>query len=550
MPWAYAVGEPMASNLPFPIPIPQALIGRVFRIDEVRQVWNNAMRRPAPSIHQRVLDELAIETVYAGAIDEIPKTGPLVIVANHPFGIIEGPVLGAMLHRIRPDVLFVTNSLLAELPELAPQLIAVDPFGDAAHANSGPVRRALRHLREGGVLVVFPAGEVSSLRAPIGRVADGPWNTMAARLAMAAQAQVVPCFFQGQNGAGFQLAGLVHPRLRTLLLPAELLRRRNTRIRLAVGQPLPAGRFRDAKALTEHLRTRTYSLAPRLRQQPIAAAAPAPQILLEIAQLKPALSSGEFDVFIERANSIPNLLNEIGRLREVTFRAAGEGSGKPLDLDEFDTNYWHIVLWDHSRCAIAGAYRAADCAEVKDLYTNTLFHFPRSWNDIASRSIELGRSFVTPRYQRQFQPLLLLWKGIGALVMRLPHVRYVFGAVSISADYTAASRSAIAAHFSAWPRGFFPRNPLTHALTWKLGSQRCADLEALESRITELEPDAKGLPVLVRHYLNLGGEILCLNLDPRFGNTLDGLVLLDLRKTPEKLLSRYFGAAAVSRFKL
>jgi putative hemolysin len=525
------------------------LIGRLFRIDEVRQVWSSAMRRPAVSIHQRVLDELAIETEYAGAIDEIPKNGPLVIVANHPFGIIEGPVLGAMLDRIRQDVLFVTNSMLAELQELAPHLIAVDPFGDAVHANSGPVRRALRHLRAGGALVVFPAGEVSSLRAPIGRVADGPWNTMAARLAMAARAQVVPCFFQGQNGAGFQLAGLVHPRLRTLLLPSELLRRRNTRVRLAVGQPLQAGRFHNAKVLTDHLRTRTYSLAPRLRQRPIATAFPATGITQEIARLKPALSAGEFDVFIERAGSIPCALREIGRMREITFRAAGEGSGKPLDLDEFDSRYWHIFLWNRNRAEIAGAYRAADGADTRELYTRTLFHFPRSWNDVASRGIELGRSFVSPAYQRQFQPLLLLWKGIGALVMRLPHVRYVFGAVSISADYTAASRSAIAAHFSAWPRGFFPRNPLTHALTWKLGSERCADLEALESRVTELEPDAKGLPVLVRHYLNLGGEILCLNLDPRFGNTLDGLVLLDLRKTPEKLLSRYFGPAAVERFK-
>lgn len=540
----------MASNHQVPFPIPAALIGRVFRIDEVRQVWSDAMRRPAASIHQRVLDELAIDTVYAGAIDDIPKTGPLVIVANHPFGIIEGPVLGAMLHRIRRDVLFVTNSLLAELPELAPQLIAVDPFGDAAHSNSGPVRRALRHLRQGGALVVFPAGEVSSLRAPLGRIADGPWNTMAARLAIAAKAQVVPCYFQGQNGAGFQLAGLVHPRLRTLLLPIELLRKRNTRVRLAVGQPQQAGRFRDADALTQHLRTRTYSLAPRLRQEPIEAPAPAARICQEIAQLKPALSAGEFDVYIEQAPSIPIILNEIGRLREITFRAAGEGSGKPLDLDAFDSKYWHIFLWDRTRGEIAGAYRAADGAQTRELYTHTLFHFPKSWNGVASQSIELGRSFVIPRYQRQFQSLLLLWKGIGALVMRLPHVRYIFGAVSISADYSAASRSAIAAHFSAWPRGFFPRNPFTHALTWKLNPRRCADLDELESRVTELEPDAKGLPVLVRHYLNLGGEILCLNLDPRFGNTLDGLVLLDLRKTPEKLLGRYFGAAAVERFKM
>ncbi len=509
------------------------------------------MERPAGTIHERVIEELELRPEYVGAVEEIPATGPLVVVANHPFGIVEGPILGALFGQVRRDVLFVTNSLLAELPELCPQIIAVDPFGGASHANTAAVRQALKHLQGGGALVVFPAGEVSSVRPKLGRVADSDWQPMAARLAMKTGARVLPVYFDGHNGPGFQLAGLIHPALRTLLLPSQMLARRRRTVRVAVGRAMGVERFRDAGQMTMHLRNRVYALAAQVRQARVAAELPADAIGVEIGRLQPVLAAGSFEVYLEPAGTIPTALREIGRLRELTFRAAGEGTGAAVDLDEFDAHYWHLFVWHRENREIAGAYRIADCAALPPRpgsYTSTLFRFPRDWRRIAGQAAELGRSFIRARYQRDYLPLLLLWKGIGVFVMRRPHLRYLFGPVSISADYTAESRSAIAAHFSPWPKGFFPRNPMTHALVWGKGGERRRSVEELEAYVTQLEPDAKGLPVLLRQYLNLGGEILCLNLDGRFGNALDGLVLLDLTKAPARLLGRYFGEEAVRRF--
>lgn len=509
------------------------------------------MRRAAPSIHQRVVDELELRPQYVGAIEDIPAAGPVVIVANHPFGIIEGPVLGALFDRIRNDMMFVTNSLLAELPELAPRIIAVNPFGAASHANSSAIRAALRHLSSGGALVVFPAGQVSSVRLPLGRVLDSEWQPMAARLAIKTGARILPVFFQGRNSAGFQLAGLVHPALRTMLLPGQMLARRRQTVRVAIGQAVSPDRFRDAARLTAFLRARTYALSALFRQSAVAPPLPLDSLCLEISRLSPILSSGPFDVFLQKAVDIPNALPEIGRLRELTFRAVGEGTGASSDIDAFDRHYWHLFLWHREHRQIAGAYRLADreCLPAgTGFYTATLFSFPRNWSTLASQAVELGRSFVLPRYQRDFLPLMLLWKGIGVFVRNRPHLRYLFGPVSVSSDYSTASRTAIATHFSAWPKGYRPRNPLTHALARWPGVQRHRNTEELDAHIASLEPDGKGLPVLLRQYLNLGGEILCLNVDPRFSNTLDGLVLLDLAKTPPRLLARYFGPEAAERF--
>lgn len=511
------------------------------------------MKRSAISIYQRVIDELELRPEYSGAVESIPATGPLVIVANHPFGIIEGPILGAMLDGVRKDVLFMTNSLLAELPELAQRIIAVDPFGAASHRNTGAVRRALAHLQAGGALVVFPAGQVSAPRPPLGWVADAEWQPMAARMAMKTRAQVVPVYFEGRNRAAFQIAGLLHPGLRTMMLPAEMLASRRRGVRVVVGDMAAAERYRDAAQLTEHLRRRTYGLAGRLRQARVAAAGRTEALAREIEGLTPVIESGEFAVYIAQAGAIPEGLREIGRLREIAFRAAGEGSGLALDLDAFDAHYWHLFLWHRGNREIAGAYRLGDCATLParpGAYAATLFRFPASWRGVREQSVELGRSFVRGRYKRSFQPLLLLWKGIGVFVMQRPHLRYLYGPVSVSADYSRESRTAIARHFSKWPKGFGPRNPLTHALSWWPAAERRRSLEELEAQVAKSEPDGKGLPVLMRHYLNLGGEILCMNLDSRFGNALDGLVLLDLRKTPAKMLGRYFGAAAVERFHL
>ncbi len=538
-------------NTPWPLNALN-LVDRWMRVDEVREVWRRAMLRREGSIHERVMAEMELRLDWSGRLEEIPASGPLVVVANHPFGIFEGPVLGALLERVRPDIKFVTNSLLAELPELRERIIAVNPFGAAAGENATAVRGALRHLREGGALVVFPAGEVSAMRAPLGRVRDAQWQPMAARLAIKTGAKVVPVYFAGRNRPRFQLAGLVHPALRTMMLPGELLSRRRQTIRVVIGQTVDADRFRCASVFTKHLRASTYALARRLRQVPVAVSRGAAVLQKELAQLSPILEAGPYQVYLEPASRIPATLEEIGRLRELVFRAAGEGTGRERDLDEFDRTYYHLFVWHQEVQGIAGAYRMTDgAANGGRTYCQTLFHFPRSWETIAAQSAELGRSFILSSYQRDYLPLLLLWKGIGRFVLARPHIRYLFGPVSVSADYTPAARAAIAGFYGEWREGIRPRNPLTFTWSlrreaWKWRGQK--DIDLLSKQVAQWEPDGKGLPVLMRQYTNLGGEILCMNLDSRFGDTLDGLVRVDLHRVPPRMLERYFGAEGVRRF--
>lgn len=535
---------------------PALALSQIARHNQVRDVWRNAMARPQGSIHERVMEELELKLDFRGDPREIPARGPLVVVANHPFGIIEGPALGSLLERVRPDVMFVTNSLLAQLPELRDRIFAVDPFGGAAQANSLAVRGALRHLRSGGALVIFPAGEVSSRRPPLGLVRDAPWQPMAARLAIKTGATVVPIYFAGGNRPRFHLAGLLHPMLRTLLLASEMLSQRRRTLRIAMGAPIEAARYQSADRLTRSLRAITYSLARQFRQAPVAASRDTADLRREVDSLTPILTAENYRVYLEKADRLSATLPELARLRELTFRAIGEGTGLPRDWDDFDSSYWHLFLWRTDVQEIAGAYRLADGADLTQrdaqgrLYSETLFRFPPHWRKITTEGLELGRSFVSQPYQRELLPLLLLWQGIGRFVLNRPHLRYLFGPVSISASYTPASRALIANFFNQSREGVRPRNLLTPAVQWWPGQawQGRRDLGTLAKRVAQLEPDGKGLPVLLRQYANLGGEIVCFNLDHGFSNALDGLVLLDLHRVPSRLLKRYFGEEGVRRF--
>ncbi|BDC47777.1 hemolysin [Bryobacterales bacterium F-183] len=529
----------------------ESALQRLAGLPQMRDTWHRARACNSANLYRGVLDTLNIAVEATGLSPaSIPATGPLLIVANHPFGLIEGPILGDLLHTVRPDLRFLANSLLArELPDLAPHLLTVDVFGNAEQTNAATVRRALEHLKSGGALMIFPAGEVSAKRTPLERAADIDWNPMAARLAMRTGAAILPVYFDGQNSPAFQLAGMIHPRLRTLLLPHEMLARRGKSVRVTLGALVHPERFRDAISLTRYLRSRVYAMAGSARLPDVAThPTNAGAFAAEVATLIPLLSHGHFDVHLAQGSTIPEALREIGRLRELTFRQAGEGTGKPLDLDEFDPHYWHLFLWNRQSKEVAGAYRLA--AGHKGRYLETLFHFPLAWKRIAPHSLELGRSFVAPAYQKSFSALLLLWRGIGEFVAQAPASRrYLFGAVSISASYTGQSRAAIAQFFGIRRSGYFPRNPFTLALGFQKPQPvpPPQDLASLDALVRQLEPDGKGLPVLLRHYQNLGGEILCWNIDPRFRNTLDGLVLVDLHRAPRQLLERYFTPQACNR---
>ena len=268
-------------------------------------------------------------------------------------------------------------------------------------------------------------------------------------------------------------------------------------------------------------------------------------------------------VFVADAQQIPLALQEIGRLREVTFRNAGEGTGATRDLDRFDPHYQHLFVWNREKREIVGAYRIGNVPLLlaghgrKGLYTESLFRFSSGFPENLGPALELGRSFIRPEYQRQYAALLLLWKGIGAYVWRRPEYATLIGAVSVSNRYSQASRELIARYFEkhqtpADRNAVKARHPLRGNFVQKWEIQAlCSllpDVDDLSAPIADLEPDGKGIPILMKQYVKLGGKLLAFSVDPRFGNTLDGFVMVDLRRTCPQILARYMGKDNTSQF--
>jgi len=562
---------------------------------EVRELYERVRTAPSGFRLEALLAELKVKLeVQPADLERISVKGPLVAVANHPYGVLDGAALAVLLSRVRPDVKVLTNSQLEGIPELHEHCIFVDPFhtASAADKNVKPLKQAVEWLRQGGALAVFPAGEVSQWNVREAQVTDPAWSTAAARLVRQSGASALPVYFCGGNSVRFQLLGLINPRLRTLFLLQEFLQQREKNVKVRIGGAIPSeliANLDSDEEATEYLRLRTYLLSyrgkkpislpakvrsalPRKPQEKIAAEVPARFVVNDIAAL-PAerllVENAEFAVYAARASELPNALDELGRLREITFRAAGEGTGRSTDLDHFDAYYWHLLLWSKEKQELAGAYRAGNTDEIirahgiKGLYTNTVFRYDRQLFLKIGSALELGRSFVRPEYQRQYAPLLLLWKGIARFVAAHPETPVLFGAVSISNEYSSLSREMIVRYFEQRQgkdedgRDFADliqaRTPFRapKLRRWDCGAICSAlrDLDELAEPISDVEEDGKGLPILLKQYAKVGGRLVGFNLDRKFSDVVDGLVIVDLRQTEPAVLDRYMGKAGYADFR-
>ena len=325
----------------------------------------------------------------------------------------------------------------------------------------------------------------------------------------------------------------------------------------------------DLRSLIAGILSRPYraSRAPAAGAAAVIDEVPRATLQAEIDALPPdkrLIDHGRFHVYCAGAAQIPWALREIGRLRELTFRAVGEGTGRSSDIDLFDAFYLHLFVWDAHAAAIVGAYRLGLVDEIlarhgkRGLYTHSLFKYRTRMLDSLSPAIELGRSFVRAEYQRSFAPLLLLWAGIGRFIERSPQYAVLFGPVSISARYAPASRRLIVEYVSAYradtrlAREVRPRRPFRDGpRTAPPGAAMSApaSLDELSRRVAEIEHDGKGVPVLLRQYLQLGGRLLGFNLDRDFADTLDGLIMVDLREVEEAVLARYMGKRGAAAFR-
>ncbi len=552
----------------------------------------NAKKAADPNYSQDYWGEVLERMDVSFAISEedfkkIPKEGPVLVVANHPFGGIDGIIMGNLLAKVRSDYKILGNYLLSYVEPIRPNLVEVDPFGgkDATVANVRPIKDSIRYLKEGHCLATFPAGEVSSLALRSNQVQDKPWSVMTARMARVTGATVLPVFFEGKNSALFYIAGIISPKLRTMFLLRELANKSGKTLNVKIGNPIPKSKIEakeDDEALSSYLRLKTYLLKDRevrgfrrifpkfklvtrrskpIVLQPVIDPVPVELLKADIEKITAArklCEQGSMQVFFTPAEDIPNLLQEIGRLREVTFRAVGEGTGKSVDLDEYDDYYMHLILWDNKDECVVGSYRIGCVDEIlrrfgtKGLYTSTLFKFKEDFFKEIPGGLEMGRSFIREEYQKRQAALFVLWRGIGSILMRYPRYRTLFGPVSISQDYDVVSRDLMVL--------FLKHHHVQEELAKKVKPKKAhknltlrrADREALISGVdevdeisalvSEIETDKKGIPVLLRHYLKLNGDLISFNVDPAFQNSLDGLIRVDILKADPRILKVYFGS--------
>ncbi|MEM6262251.1 MAG: GNAT family N-acyltransferase [Bacteroidota bacterium] len=507
----------------------------------------------------------------------VPSSGAFISIANHPFGILDGMILLKLLLDRRPDYKLGGNLLLQQIDPL--QNFLLKPSSPSANELSfehPDVTNQLRdHLVQGNGLGIFPSGVVSSFRPSQGGVVDPMWDRYAIKFIRHSKVPVVPIFVQGGNSAVFQLMSMFHPSLQKLAMPKETLRKQNSSIKVRIGKPISVEDLSSVKTnsrLSRYLRARTYSLGSALKVKPffnneqvtvshnhiqdIAPAVDLAHIQKEIDHLRDSgsryVQHQGFEGFIAEATQVPNLLQEIGRQREITFRAVGEGTNQASDLDEYDLYYYHLILWDNESKKVAGSYRLGKGDEIitkyglRGFYTHSLFKIKRKFGNIMSKAVELGRSFIAQEYQRKRMPLFLLWRGINVFLERHPDMRYLVGPVSISNSYSRLSRSFIVAYIKQFyfdnklsklvkPRKKF-RTKFAEREVASLMEGMTPDLHKADDVISSLEPSRFKMPVLIKKYIHQNARIIAFNVDPNFNDALDGFMILDLDNLPQATL--------------
>ncbi len=552
-------------------------------------------------------------SVHGESLARIPKEGPAILLANHPFGGVEATILLEIFLSIRPDIRFLSNFILRRIPETEEFCIYVDPFSrtQSARSNLQPMRESINWVRHGGLLCIFPSGTVSHWSFKNREVTDPVWSPTVGRIIKKTQCPVVPVFIRGQNNWPFQVAGMLHPMLRTALIPREYLNKKGKQINVVFGNPVPYEKlegFSSDEEMMTYLRLRTYILGntshvskqlsrdleedeteatiAKKKVEPPPATPKASATEAEERDFEPIadpispdvlekeinaldkrhllVDSGEMQVFCARAKQVPNVVLEIGRLREVTFRAVQEGTGKACDVDRFDSYYQHLFIWNRNRREVVGAYRLGRSDQIlrhfgrNGLYTSTLFSYRPQLLEQIGPALEVGRSFVRQEYQRSYTPLLLLWRGIGTFVVNHPKCRILFGPVSINSDYDSISRQLITSFLKAnnclpnVARLIRPRNPMPRSRILGLNPETTSvvvkDLNEVSELLKEIESRQASVPVLLKQYLKLGGRLIGFNLDPSFGDVLDGLIYVDLLETEPRLLERYMGHDGIRQF--
>jgi len=554
------------------------LLMEVMKINQVNELFAQAQPKQGIEFIDAILAGCGVEIEFDEAdLKNIPKEGGFIAIANHPYGGIEGMVLLKMLLTVRPDAKLMANFLLKKIPNLSDYFIAVNPFENIEHSSSiSGLKNTLELLSQGIPIGIFPAGEVSTFKIETQQVTDRLWHPVVGKIIAKARVPVVPVYFHGNNGLLFNLLSIIHPALRTAKLPSELFNKQGHTIKLRIGKPINITdypEYNNSAKLLNFLRARTYALGTGLEEEKKIFN---PRNLFKIKKLpeavareiKPEILEKEVDplrenyrvwqeknyeVFVVPTDAIPNVIREIGRLREITFREVGEGTNKAVDLDEYDIYYHHLFIWDTEAKLIVGAYRIGLGDEIfyslgkKGFYLNELFKIKAQMMPVLKKSIELGRSFIRKEYQQKPLPLFLLWKGIFKFLIDNPRYRYLIGPVSISNSFSKFSKSLIVDYIN---RNHFDHDMAQYVRPRKKFKVDFSKIDTdvlmagdesfrtLDDLISEVETRSMKVPVLLRQYIALNANIICFNIDPKFADCLDGFLVLDFKKVPAEMLEK------------
>ncbi len=548
---------------------------KILKISKLNKIYNRNKHLKKLEFLNKILDEFQIKfEIPESDLKRLPKTGSFITVSNHPLGGIDGILLLKLVLEQRDDFKIIANFLLHRIDPLKQFVMPVNPFEEHKDAKSSIVgfKQALLHLKNGAPLGVFPAGEVSTYRD--GKLmVDKPWEPAAMKLIQKAKVPVVPIYFHAKNSNLFYQLSKISDTFRTAKLPSELLTQKRRVIKVRIGNPITLkqqNELVDLQEFTNFLRRKTYMLSNaydpkttlghisstlKAAKMPKKIAKPISKSLLvkEIEDLKSSdfrlLKTKNYEVYLAPALKLPNILKEIGRLREITFRAVGEGTNKAIDLDDFDTYYHHMFLWDADAQVIAGAYRMGlgkkiyEAHGIGGFYLQQLFKFEQETHQMMSESIEMGRAFIINSYQQKAMPLFLLWKGIVHTTLRFPEHKYLIGGVSISNQFSNFSKSLMIEFMKSHYYDPYLAQYIHPKKEFKVALKDAdkdfvfdateADLNKFDRIIDEVEPGNLRLPVLLKKYIKQNAKLVGFNVDPLFNNAVDGLMYIKISDLPE-----------------
>ncbi len=549
---------------------------RVLKISTINKFYKRNKHREGIDFLDSILKEFQIKfEIPEEDLKRLPKDGAYITVSNHPLGGIDGILLLKLMLQQRPDFKIIANFLLHRIAPMAPYIMPVNPFEDRKDAKSSLAgfKNAILHLRNGQPLGIFPAGEVSTYRD--GKlVVDKPWEEPAMKLIKRAEVPVVPIYFHAKNSRLFYKLSKLSDTFRTAKLPSEVLTQKRRVIKVRIGKPISVADQKEHSGLdefSEFLRRKTYMLSNTFESKSkildnISSTLKTPKapkniitpvdntlMLKEVDALRNAngrlLKSKNYEVFLGEAKNMPNIIREIGRLREITFRAVGEGTNEAIDLDTFDAYYHHMFLWDNENKILAGAYRMGLGSQIyaahgiNGFYLQDLFRFEPELHKMMSQSIEMGRAFIIKEYQQRPMPLFLLWKGIVHITLRYPEHKYLIGGVSISNKFSNFSKSLMVefmkSHYYDPYLAQYVRPKKEFKVKLKDADKDFvfdaakADLNRFDKFIDEIEPGALRLPVLLKKYIKQNAKLVAFNVDPLFNNSVDGLMYIKIADLPE-----------------